>query len=167
MTTVTKISYNTLHCTGSRKNQAFLDIDLPFSLNTRIILMSRKAPCQCFATLSIKSLWEIICISNKLMCSHLSGVALLRLPDPGPGELGGGRHGGHGEAHEGVQPGEDGHHHYHHIILIPGETGPQTGQGLGVAAADAHHLRHDALLLIFVSKNRVEIHRRNHLQSSN
>ena len=32
MTTVTKISYNTLHCTGSRKNQAFLDINLPFSL---------------------------------------------------------------------------------------------------------------------------------------
>ena len=84
------------------------------------------------------------------MSSDLSGVPLLSDPDPGPGELGGGGHRGHGEAGDHVQS---------------GEARPQAGQGLGVATADADHLRHDALLLILVSKNRIEMQHRFHLKS--
>ena len=75
---------------------------------------------------------------SQLMIPDLSGVPLLSDPDPGPGELGGGGHRGHGEAGDHVQS---------------GEARPQAGQGLGVARADAHHLRHDAPLLILVSEN--------------
>ena len=70
------------------------------------------------------------------MISDLSGVPLLSDPDPGPGELGGGGHRGHGEAGDHVQS---------------GEARPPAGQGLGVTRANAHHLRHDAPLLILVS----------------